>query len=158
MPEKKKDATKPQPTVGSAMAHSISIDRLLLKNAEIEAKLDAVTKELVVAKDAMKRIEADYEKEVCTKLKMDIQTVLGCSDAEREKLCHGKTDEELSMMLQNFVTATKDRTPTGQDGTFKHIRTGAVEPRKYGDQSEHFTVGDLFGKSREDIKKMGGKF
>jgi len=160
LPEGKKDATptKVKPTPDSPMAHSIEIDRLLLKNAEFEVKLDAVTKELVEAKAAMKKIEADYDAEVCTKLEMDIQTVLGCSDAERRKLCQGKNDEELSQMLENFATATKGRVLTDEDGTFKPIRTGAAEPHKYGDQTENLTVGNLFGMKREDILKLGGKF
>jgi len=161
LPEKNKDIQPlgVKPTPGSPMAHSIEMDRLALDNAALAVKLDAVTKELVEAKAAMKKIEADYNTEVCTKLKMDIQTVIGCTDAERDKLCHGKTDVELSMMLDNFVTATRDRTPVGQEsGIFKPIRTGAAEPHKYGDQIENFTVGNLFGMTREDILKSGGKF
>ena len=159
MPENKTDATPPKvkPTKDSPMAHSIEMDRLLLKNAKVEAALDAVTKELAIAKAAMKKIEADYKAEVCTKLKMDIQTVLGISDAERDKLCYNKSDEELSAMLDNFVTATNRRTPE-EPGTFKPIITGAAEPRKYGDNTENFTVGDLFGKSKKEIKEMGGAF
>lgn len=159
MNDEKDDATTStvQPTAGSAMAHSIEIDRLKLKNAKVEAALDAVTQELVVAKEALKKIESDYNAEVATKLKMDIQMVLDLSDDERDKLCHGKTDEELSQMLDNFVTATKTRTP-GEPGTFKHIRTGAAKPREYGDTTENLTVGNLCGKTREEILAMGGKF
>lgn|GEM_PF-6420661 len=160
MPKKKiqKDATpqRVKPTVDSPMAHSIAIDRLTLKNAKLETALDAVSLELVAAKDALKKIESGYNAEVATKLMMDIQMVLDISDDERDKLCHGKNDEDLSLMLENFVTATKKRTP-GDPGIFKPIRTGAAEPRKYGDDTENFTVGCLYGKSREEILKMGGK-
>ena len=159
MPEKKKDATpgKVTPTIDSAMAHSIELDRLKLKNASLEVQLDATTKQLVEAKESLKKIEADYNTDVVTKHKMDIQMVLGCSDAERDKLCFGKDDKELAADLKRYVIGVAKRKPQ-EPGIFKSIRTGAAEPRKYGDSTENFTVGCLYGKSAEDIKKMGGQF
>ena len=154
MPSKKKDATTP--TTDSPMAHSIELTRLNLQNAKLAAENAGLKKEINEAKAAMKTIESTYDAEICGKLKLDIQKLLGYSDVEVASLTHGKNDKELSAMLSNFATAIKN--VKRDTGTFKSINTGAAEPKVYGDQSEGMTIGNIYGKTREEIKEMGGKF
>ena len=150
MPDKKTDAT---PTPGSPAAHKIEIDRLTLKTDRLEAKLKVATDELTFAKTNLVRIKNDYEARVVSTLKLDIQDLLGCDDVELSKITHGKKIEELETMLNTLILKT-DRTPEGQ---FKPIRTGAATPPEYG-KPENLTVGDIFGKTPDEIRKMGGNF
>lgn len=150
----KDDATTPTP--GSAAAHKIEVDRLTLQNKRFEAQLKIATDELNFAKDALKKIENDYKARVANTLKLDIQDVLGCSDVELAKLTHGKTVEELESMLGHVMLVRTEK-PTGKDAKFKPIRTGVAATPRYGEPT-NMTVGDLFGKTKEEIRKMGGQF
>jgi len=158
LPSKKTDATitTDKPTKDSPMAHSIELDRLNLQNAKLAAENAGLRKKVNEAKAAMKTIESTYDAEICGKLKLNIQNLLGYSDVEVAALTHGKTDKELSAMLANFSTAIKN--VKREPGTFKSISAGAAEPRAYGDQSENLTVGNIYGKTRKEILEMGGKF
>ena len=157
MPEKeKKDATI-KPTPGTAAAHQIEVDRLTLQNKRLQAKLDIAVEEANYSKKELKRIENDYRARVANTLKLDIQDVLGCTDVEIAKLTHELTVDQLEKMLEH-VMLVRTVDPTTKDGVFKPIRTGKdLAVPTYG-EPDNFTVGDLFGKKAEDIRKMKGEF
>lgn len=150
-----KDATAIKPTPGSPAAHKFEIDRLTMANKRLKAKLKIANDELVYAKKSLKKIENDYTARVANTLKLDIQDVLGCDNTELAKLTHGMNVEELENMLSHVMLARTDK-PTDEKGTFKPIRTGATIKR-YG-EPENLTVGNLYGKTAEDIRKMKGEF
>lgn len=139
-------------------AVKIQIDRLTLANTRLVAQKAALNEELKFAKASLIKIAADYEARVKNTLKMDIQDVLGCSDMELHKLTDGKKIEDLEAMFHNFVTAT-DAVKSPYDKT--KIKTASIRPGASGvasvPGSENLTVGNLFGKSREEIRKMGGE-
>lgn len=142
-------------TPGSAAAHQIEVERLSLANKRLEAQLKIAVDELTYAKKELKKIENDYKAKVANTLKLDIQDVLGCSDVEAAKLTHGMKVKELESMLSHVMLARTEK-PTEKEGKFKPIRTD-VEPKEYGEPA-NLTVGNLFGKKAEDIRKMGGEF
>ena len=143
-------------TPGSPAAHSIEVDRLILANKRLEAQLKIANDELTFAKKSLKKIENDYRARVSNTLKLDIQDVLGCDNTELAKLTHGLKVEELESMLKHIMLARTEK-PADNEGTVKPIRTPQTAIAKYG-EPENMTVGNLFGKSAEEIKKMGGKF
>lgn len=130
--------------------------RLLLANTRLARDVDLLTKENLFAKAALVKIKAGYEARIKNTLAMDIQDVLGCSDLELVKIVEGKTVEQLEQMFQNFALAA-DSHKTPYDPS-KKIRTASIRAGAgfAGQGAGNLTVGNLFGKSREEIIKMKG--
>lgn len=133
----------------------LEISRLTLANTRLARDNKVIGEELKFAKAALLKIKAGYDARVKNTLGMNIQDVLGCSDLDLVKLVESKTVEQLEQMYQNFALATDTR-KTPYDRT--KVKTASIRAGSgfAAPGAENLTVGNLFGKSREDIIKMGG--
>lgn len=134
----------------------VQIDALVLRNTRLQNDLENALEELKYAKAQLLEIKQGYAAQVATNIKLDIQAILGINDQDLAKLTQGKTIEDLEAMLNHLVIA-HDAGITATDKSkqlFKPIRSvsGAVAG------SSGMTVGCLFGKTAEEIRKMGGNF
>lgn len=135
----------------------IQIERLTLANKRLVAEKKTLAKELSFAKNALLKIQAGYNARVRSALLMNIQNVLGLSDQATLKLTHGASIEELETMFENFSLAvdSKKSPYQKQEAPTATIRGSSVAVASGGIRR---TVGDLSGKTPEEILKMGGEF
>lgn len=140
----------------NAATFNIQIQRLTLANTRLVAKNATLAEELKFAKDALLKIKAGLDARVRTALKMNIQNVLSISDNATLKLTEGATIPELEQMFENYSLAV-DTQKTPYDPTkvkTASIRVAGAAAMVPG--GEDFTVGNLYGKTREEIRDMKG--
>lgn len=135
----------------------LRIDGLTMANKRLARDKDLLQDELKIAKAGLLKLKADYEASLRHTYALDIQELLGYSDLETQKLIQGKPLDELAQMRENFMRSV-DAHKTPYDPT--KIKTATIRPgtsfASPGD--EDLTVGNLFGKTREEIREMKGDF
>jgi len=131
-------------TMTSHDAVKTQLASLTLKTAELEKALDEVTLE----RDALKKQTVELASVIENDLKADLKLRIIAKSDFSEKDLETKTVQELQQIDEILSTSKK-----GGDATYKPIRVGTASA-----SDARMTVGSLFGKTRDEILKMGGDF
>ena len=128
---------KPNPIV-QAQLDSLSYDK-----EKLTKEVDVLTTENVKLKRQLKQANDVLETSLAARIKMSIRGKSTYNDADLE----GLTIEQLQ-----YIDKTLDKSKPMTDATFKSIRAGGAS-----EQRGPTTVGDLCGKTKDEIREMGGE-
>lgn len=141
MPDKPNKGAKPQTD-----SVRIQLDKLRLQNARLKAANDIQDAEIKLARRKLKEYKDEVETRLINETKLDIQSVLKCSDLELTKLTAGKTLDQLEAMLENMLLVKGDKAKP-----FTSIRAGGDASKTADDM---FTMPDLFGKTAKQVREI----